>query len=187
MSASSFRSTADQRRLVAVDTAVRVFGATGYRGTTMADVATAAGISPAYVQKLFSTKQDLFVAALDRCFDRVIEALEAGADARPGGTPAEVLDAMGDAYAHLVADRALLMLQVHAQSAADVPEIRDALRRGLRRVTELALHRADGDGEAVQRFIAFGQLCHLIVTADIGEADDLWAAAISRGITHPDR
>ena len=40
---------------------------------------------------------------------------------------------MSAAYVELIRDRNLIMLQVHAQSACDVPEIRDAVRRGSRK------------------------------------------------------
>ena len=179
-------STADQRRPVVVESAVQAFSRTGYLGTTVADVAREAGISPAYVFKLFPTKEALFVAALDQCFEQVEKALERGAATAPDASPAGLLDAMGGAYADLVADRSLLMLQVHAQSAAEVPEIGDALRRGLARVTTFAQRRSGGSDREVQLFVAFGQLCHLIVTARIDGLDAPWARQLADGIRHPE-
>ena len=89
-------STADARRAIVVDSAVATFARAGYRATPIADVAEHAAISPAYVSKLFTSKTQLFVAALDECYTRIVAALEAGADrAEPDATPAEVLDAMG--------------------------------------------------------------------------------------------
>jgi hypothetical protein len=93
---------------------------------------------------------------------------------------------MGGAYAELIRDRTLLMLQVHAQSVADVPEIGAALRAGLAAVTEFAKRRSGADDEQVQQFIAFGQLCHLIVTAQIETVDADWARLLARGIRHPE-
>lgn len=90
-----------------------------------------ARISPAYVFKLFPNKERLFVVALDECFERIIASLSAGTDASADQGPDAVLDAMGGAYAELIGDRTLLMLQVHAQSVADVPEIGHALRDGI--------------------------------------------------------
>jgi AcrR family transcriptional regulator len=182
----SILSTADQRRPVVVESAVQAFSRTGYLGTTVADVAREAGISPAYVFKLFPTKEALFVAALDLCFELVEKSLERGAAAGGGSSPTDVLDAMGEAYAELIADRTLLMLQVHAQSAAEVPEIGDALRRGLARVTTFAQERSGGSDREVQTFMAFGQLCHLIVTARIDGLDAHWARALAAGIRHPE-
>ncbi|WP_382307222.1 TetR/AcrR family transcriptional regulator [Herbiconiux sp. UC225_62] len=182
---SSVLSTADARRATVISAALSEFALTGYLGTTVASIAQRATISPAYVFKLFPGKEPLFVAALEQCFDLIVEALDDGAASAVEQTPTGILDAMGAAYAHLIADRRLLMLQVHAQSAADVPEIGAALRRGLAKVTLFAKSRSGAGDEDVQRFIAFGQLCHLIVTTGIDDDGSEWAAILNRGIRHP--
>jgi AcrR family transcriptional regulator len=179
-------STADIRRPIVATAALRAFARGGFHGTTVADVARDAEISPAYVFKLFPRKELLFVAALEVCFEKIVAALAAGADAAEGDSPEAVLDAMGDAYADLIRDRTLLQLQVHAQSVADVPELGDALRAGLARVTTFAAERSAGSDDQVQRFMAFGQLCHLLVTAGIGESGGRWAQILSHGIRHPE-
>ena len=92
---------------------------------------------------------------------------------------------MGGAYADLIADRSLLMLQVHAQSAATVPEIGAALRRGIESITTLVRSRSGASDEAVQRFVAYGQLCHLIVTTGLDEVPAEWARLLTAGIRHP--
>lgn len=183
---SSILSTADTRRPAVATAALREFARGGYHGTTVANVAREAKISPAYVFKLFPRKEALFAAALEACFDAVVQALGDGADESGSTEPSVILDAMGGAYAALIRDRTLLMLQVHAQSVADIPEIGDALRAGLARVTDFAKERSAGTDEDVQRFMAYGQLCHLIVTARIEESPASWAQLLSRGIRHPD-
>ncbi|MCS5716545.1 TetR/AcrR family transcriptional regulator [Herbiconiux sp. CPCC 205763] len=182
---SSVLSTADARRTTVVSAALSEFALTGYWATTVAAIAQRAAISPAYVFKLFPGKEPLFVAALEQCFDQIVVALEEGAAAAATPTPGGVLDAMGGAYAELIADRRLLMLQVHAQSAAEVPEIGASLRRGLAKVTLFAKTRSGASDDEVQQFIAFGQLCHLIVTTGIENDDSAWAAILNRGIRHP--
>lgn len=183
---SSILSTADTRRPLVAAAAVSAFARGGYHGTTIADVAREARISPAYVFKLFTSKERLFVAALEDCFDRIVSAIGAGADGSESPSPDAVLHAMGGAYAELIRDRTLLLLQVHAQSVADIPEIGDALRAGVARVTSFAKSRSGGSDEAVQRFIAYGQLCHLIVTARIDTVPERWAQILSDGIRHPE-
>lgn len=178
-------STADQRRESVIAGAIAAFSSTGYLGTPISAVAERAGISTAYVFKLFASKEALFVAALDRCFDLIETALAEGAERASGGRPEDVLDAMGGAYAELIVDRELLMLQVHAQSAADVPQIRAALQRGLARVTRLVRARSLASDADVQRFIAWGQLCHLVVTTSLDEIAEEWAAILTAGIRHP--
>ena len=178
------RSTADARRSTVVSRAVGVFGRAGYHATPVTEVAEAAGISQAYVFRLFNGKLGLFVAALDHCYEQIVAALAAGADRASGGSPEQILEAMADAYAELIADRELLMLQVHAQSAADVPEIREALRRGYAEIVDFAKQRSRASDEQVQGFIAYGQLCHLIVTADLDRVDAPWARTLTVGMRH---
>ena len=179
------RSTAEARRAVVLSKAISAFARTGYYATPVADVAQAAKISPAYVFRLFDGKLALFVAALDECFDRVLTALAEGADSLPGAEPDQMLEAMGDAYAELIADRDLLMLQVHALSASDVPEIRAGLQDGLARVVAYVTECTGASTEAVQRFMAYGQLCHLIVAADLVGSTPAWAATLTTGMAHP--
>jgi AcrR family transcriptional regulator len=165
---------------------VSVFARTGYYATPVTDVAEAAKISPAYVFRLFDSKLGLFLAALEHCFDQVVRALEQGAEQAAGDEPMDVLAAMGDAYARLIADRDLLMLQVHALSAGDVPEIAEALRQGCARVVTLAKERTGAPDQAVQQFMAYGQLCHLIVAAGLDGLPQSWARTVTEGMAHPD-
>ncbi|MBE3000812.1 TetR/AcrR family transcriptional regulator [Nocardiopsis sp. HNM0947] len=182
-------STAEARKATVVASAIHVFAASGYLGTPISAVAEHAGISPAYVFKLFPGKKQLFVAALDRCFELIREALAEGAEAAASGEAEDVLDAMGGAYAALIADRDLLMLQVHALSAADVPEIGEAMRRGMAETTRFASSRSGGSARQVQRFIATGQLCHLVTTLELDRVDQSWARTLDMDIRHaaPDR
>lgn len=183
---SAPRSTAQARRATVVAAAITVFSRTGYYATPVTEVAEAAKISPAYVFRLFPGKLSLFTTALEECFTRVLRAMAEGADASEATDPEAVLSAMGDAYAQLIADRDLLMLQVHALSAGDVPEIRAALQRGIEQVVTYARERTGAPEHAVQQFIAYGQLCHLIVAADLVHLTPSWAATLTEGMAHPE-
>lgn len=182
---SSILATADTRRPVVTAAALGEFARGGYHGTTFADIAREAHISPAYVFKLFTNKERLFVAALEDCFEQIVASIAAGADASEDQSPDAVLYAMGGAYAELIRDRTLLLLQVHAQSVAEIPEVGAALRAGIARVTNFAKSRSGGTDAAVQRFVAYGQLCHLIVTARIDGVPEEWAHVLSAGVRHP--
>lgn len=179
-------STAEIRRPQVVVAALSEFALGGFHGTTVADVARRAKISPAYVFKLFRGKESLFAAAVEQCFDEILAALEIEVRAVGQASPAVILDAMGGAYARLIGDRRLLMLQVHAQSVADIPEIGEALREGLSRITIFAKERSGGRDDEVQRFIAYGQLCHLLVTAAVDDVPEDWARILERGMRHPE-
>ncbi|WP_328604530.1 TetR/AcrR family transcriptional regulator [Amycolatopsis sp. NBC_00345] len=188
----TFRSTADARRSIITERAVTVFARSGYRATPVSDVAEAAGISPAYVFRLYDGKLGLFLAALEHCQDRVLAAMSEVADRMAGKEPGVVLSAIGDAYAQLISDRDLLMLQVHALSSVDVPEIAAATRRGIERTVTLLQERTGAPDAAIQQFLAYGQLCHLIVAAgltdltDDGGKEPRWAKVLTEGMAHPD-
>lgn len=187
MTTTAFRSSAEVRRAAVVRAAITTFARAGYWATPVTEVATAAGISPAYVFRLFDGKLALFTAALDACYDRIVAALDEAADTAPADAQRadQLLDRLGDAYAQLIADRDLLMLQVHALSAADVPEVAAAVHRGYQRVVTLVRDRTGASPEAVQQFIAYGQLCHLIVAAGLQPVQTPWARLLTQGMAHP--
>ncbi|MGW8378914.1 TetR/AcrR family transcriptional regulator [Streptomyces sp. ODS28] len=180
-------STAEARRGAVLEAGLEVFSHSGYRGTPVAAVATAAGISPAYVFRLFPSKADLFTATVHECFDRILQALRDSVEELPAAGPDEVLAAMADAYASLIADRKLLMLQVHALAASDEPTIRDALRHEQARLTAYVTDRSGAPQPQVQNFFARGQLCHLVVALGIDSVDEPWSANLTQGLVHPPR
>lgn len=178
------RSTAEAQRERILASAVDVFARSGYQATPVADVAAAAGVSTAYVFRLYDGKLGLFLAAVDECYEQVAATMKAGAESSPEGSPAEILEAMSTAYIALIRDRSLIALQVHAQSACDVPEIQEAVRRGLAKVVRTVSVESGANDDDVQRFLAYGQLCHVIVQAGLGDVESSWARLLDHGIRH---
>jgi AcrR family transcriptional regulator len=178
-------STSDLRREAVINSAIAVFAKSGYLGTPIAAVAKHAKISPAYVFKLFPSKEELFVAALEHAFELIHSTLSDGADTSADQTPEGVLSTMGAAYATLISNRDLLMLQVHALSVADVPEIGAAFRKGLQTIAKFVKSRSGASDDAVQRFFAYGQLCHLITTISLDGNTAAWARMLTTGMRHP--
>lgn len=179
------RSTSEVRREAVVLSAMAIFADNGYLGTPVTEVAKHAKISTAYVFKLFPRKEELFVAALERTFELILAALQKGADESTDLAPEAVLYSMGGAYAALIGDRKLLLMQVHAQSAIGVPEIGKAFYAGLKSVVTFAKSRSNASDELVQRFIAYGQLCHLITIAGLDKYKNAWSRILTTGIRHP--
>jgi hypothetical protein len=102
------RETFDYRNAVpGHSTAIAAFAARGYLGTTTVEVARHAGISQAYLYRLFPDKETLFAAVVQRCFARIRDSLSEGAAAAAGSSPEVVLSAMGGACAQLTADQDL--------------------------------------------------------------------------------
>ena len=64
-------STADERREEVLRAAMKVVGTRGLYGTPTMEIANAAGISQAYVFRLFPTKLSLFLAVVDRSFQQI--------------------------------------------------------------------------------------------------------------------
>jgi len=177
--------TAEDRREDVLSTAIGAFAARGYFGTTTVEVAKAAGISQAYLYRLFPDKQTLFAAVVGRCFDRIRESFAAGAAAATGSSPEAVLHALGGAYAELIRDENLLLVRLHAQCAAvSVPEVRRAVQQGYAHLVEYARSVSGATEQQLQDFFARGALCAEVLTVGAESVDAPWARTLSAGIRH---
>jgi AcrR family transcriptional regulator len=175
-------STAEARREEVLAAAERVYTAKGFHATPTMEVARAAGISQAYLFRLFPTKADLAIALVRRCNARIHGAFADAAD-RAQAAGDDVLQAMGAAYAELIGDRSLLLLQLHAWAAAVAdPLIRDAMRESFGELVALVRERSGVDDEAVARFFASGMLLNVLGALD---AQDAWAQGL-RDVVTPD-
>jgi AcrR family transcriptional regulator len=167
---------ADRRRLL-VDAAITEFGEHGFDGTTTDAIARRAGISQPYVVRLFGTKKALFLAAIERCFELVVELFREAAARAPRG---EALAAMGAAYVGELEHRERLLFQLQSYAASADPEVRDLVRRHYGDLWNEARELSGADGAALQAFFATGML--LTVGAAIGVPEltgtDAWARAL---------
>jgi AcrR family transcriptional regulator len=167
-------STADERREEILTAAERVFAARGLHGTPTMEIAKAAGISQAYLFRLFPTKAELFIALVQRCNERIHRTfVDAAAEAKAAGE--DVLSAMGSAYVGLLADRNLLLGQLHAHAACDDAEVRAEMRRGFARLVELVERESGADAEQVRTFFAHGMLLNVLVAMRADDSDAHWA------------
>jgi AcrR family transcriptional regulator len=174
MSTSRTLSTAEARREDILEAAEQVFAARGLHGTPTMEIAKAAGISQAYLFRLFPTKAELFSALIERCNDRIERTfLDAAAAARRSGAP--IMRAMGSAYMGLLSDRSLLLNQLHAHAASDDPAIRDQMRRGFARLVEIVERETDADAQEVQTFFAHGMLLNVLAAMQAQDVDEHWA------------
>jgi AcrR family transcriptional regulator len=170
-------STAEDRRESVLEAAQGVFAARGLHGTPTLEIAKAAGISQAYLFRLFPTKSALYIALVQRCNARIQRTFsDAAAAAKAAGE--DVLPAMGHAYVGLLADRDLLLGQLHAFAACDDPEIRAEMRRGFARLVELVERESGADAEQVRTFFAQGMLLNALAAMRAEDSDAHWAQVL---------
>jgi AcrR family transcriptional regulator len=172
-------STAEQRREELVDAAMRVFAEHGAAAPTT-EIAKEAGISQAYVFRLFPTKEELFAAATRESSRRMMIAFRAAAAKarREGSDP---LYEMGEAYDELLErDRDVLMVQLYARVAASaLPLVRDAIHDCFRSVYELVKRESGAGAEEIHAWFAYGMLCDVMAATGADQLDAEWARALS--------
>jgi AcrR family transcriptional regulator len=172
-------STAEERREAVLGAAMKVFAERGYLGTPTMEVAKAAGISQAYLFRLFPTKLELVLAVVERSNRRIHDTFaKAAAAARAqGDDPGK---AMGESYAALVADRELLLTQLHAHAAAaSMPEVAEAVRAGFADLYELIKRETGADDDAIRSFVATGMLMNVMAAAGARDLDVPWADCLA--------
>jgi len=176
MTTTGLRMSASERREQVLNAALAEFAARGLAGTSTEDVARRAGISQPYLFRLFPTKKGLFLALVQRCFERIAEVFTTAAGDHSGE---DALMAMGDAYHQLLADRTLLLLQMHAYAACDDPDIRAATRAGFKELWLLVERLSGVSYERIVSFFAVGMLMNVAAAMDLPAVDERWAMACS--------
>lgn len=168
------RVPAAERREELIAAAVHEFARGGLHGTPVERIARRVGVAQPYVFSLFPTKRELFLAALERGFERVADTFRrAAADYREGRAPEEcedVMQAMGMAYKALLAsDRDYLMLQHQSYAACDDELVCARVRRRYAELIELARELSGADAERLNEFFWHGMA--LNVAAALGVED----------------
>ncbi|WP_320672468.1 TetR/AcrR family transcriptional regulator [Patulibacter defluvii] len=174
------RLSAEERREQVLDVATPLVAARGFDATPTAAIAEAAGISHAYLFRLFPSKLDLVRALVARCNAKIGHVMErAAAEARAAGDP--VLPAMGMSYSALLADSDQLLLQLHAHAASPtMPEVRQAMQESFRSLSALVRRQApDVTPEELRAFFAQGMLCNVAAALDLYAIDADWARALT--------
>ncbi|MFG6446410.1 TetR/AcrR family transcriptional regulator [Microbacterium sp. P07] len=155
------RMSSEDRREQIVQGALAVFGSKGYVGSTTDDVARAAGISQPYVVRLFGSKENLFLAAMDRALDELLAAFRRGlaetTDARP------TANRIGDAYVDLLRVRGLHQTLSHCFLLGGHPVIGPAARRGFATVWRFLRDEAGFDADTARSFLAEGMLINTLI------------------------
>jgi AcrR family transcriptional regulator len=184
--AAAGRHTADERREEVLAAALAEFAIHGLHGTSTEMIAKRTGISQPYIFRLFPSKKDLFLAAVDRCFDRVEAAFRNAASEsvtvpephphRLGSGVEARLHAMGHAYLRLLARREVLLFQMQAYAACSDGDVRRKVRFRWDQLMKLTGELSGASGEDLTSFFARGMLMNVL--ASIGlvpeKAADKW-------------
>jgi AcrR family transcriptional regulator len=165
------RLTADERREHVLHAAICGFAETGYHGTSTEAIARDAGISQPYLFRLYGTKKDLFLACVERCYDRTVQVFR---DAAEAAGPAGALEAMGAAYVDLLADRELLLFQLQTYAAAADDDIRAAAKRRYEELVTAIAELGGTDRGQVLRFFGQGMLLNVVAALDLDPESFLW-------------
>jgi AcrR family transcriptional regulator len=167
------RISAEERRELVVEVALEEFARRGLHGTPTQDIAERAGISHAYLFRLFPTKTDLFIAVSERCFRRVREAFDAAA---AGTEPGEQrLHAMGGAYVELLSDRTRLLGQLQAYAACDDRRVRKCVQKCWTELYEYVERKSGAEPEMVRDFFAKGMLLTVAAAMDLFSVNPSWS------------
>jgi AcrR family transcriptional regulator len=172
MATAPTRQSAEQRRETVLAAAIEEFARGGLGGTSTQSIAERAGISQPYLFRLFPTKKDLFLAAVERTHRRIVEQFEAAVGDRTGE---DALAAMGAAYGELITDRKFLLMQLASYAACDDEQVRAISRRGFRDVWYAAERLSGASPELVQKFYAYGMLWNVVTAMQLDEIPERWA------------
>jgi AcrR family transcriptional regulator len=159
--------SADERRDQVVKAAVAEFAIRGLEGTSTSDIAKRVGVSQPYLFRLFPTKRDLFIAAVEHGAGQVRAVFTEASEGKYG---AEAMAAMGEAYQdQLLADHEMLGMQLQQFAACHDPEVQQAVRNVMQGIWQHVENLTGAPVEARVDFFAKGMLCNMI--AAMGRAD----------------
>jgi AcrR family transcriptional regulator len=159
--------TAEERRAQLVDAAVEEFAQAGLAGASTEAIARRAGISHAYLFRLFPTKRALFAATVDHAFDHVLRTFQEAYAQRDPDEP--VFGVLGHAYLTLIEDRSRLLFQLHAYAACGDEDIRTHVRERYMAICSWIREVSDHGEDEVRVFMSTGLL--LAVGAAIDAPD----------------
>jgi AcrR family transcriptional regulator len=165
------RVPAAERRDALIDAAIQEFAQTGLHGTPVDRIARRVGVAQPYVFSLFPTKRDLFIAAAERCFERVtvmFEEVAAAYDPAIAEPGVDVLATVGMAYQGLLGhDETLLRLQLHGYAACADPVIRDHIRMAFTQLLARVQRATGAPAEQIDEFIRYGMWINVAAALDV--------------------
>lgn len=176
--AGSSRQSADERRAQVLQAALAEFAVHGLHGTSTEMIAARVKISQPCIFRLFPTKKDLFLAAVDQCFNRVEAAFRSAAtnpsehdeiaERHFAASPTQArLHRMGHAYARLLGERELLLFQMQAYAACSDEDVRRRVRARWEGLFKLVTELSGASRDDVNLYFARGMLMNVVASIGI--------------------
>ncbi|MBB5159062.1 TetR/AcrR family transcriptional regulator [Saccharopolyspora phatthalungensis] len=169
------RMSGSQRRSQVLGIAAGEFANHGLHGASIEAIAREAGITQAYVFRMFGTKKALFLELVGAAFDRFSDGMS---QAAKGARGISALALMGAQYYESLADRTTLLLQLQGFAACGDSEVRDLVRARVGRMWDTVADTAGLDPVTVKSFLAFGMLLNNMAALDVDELDEPWANGV---------
>ncbi|MCX4091707.1 TetR/AcrR family transcriptional regulator [Nocardia sp. alder85J] len=169
------RMSGTERRAQVLAIAAKEFAEHGLHGASTEAIARDAGITQAYVFRMFGTKKALFLELVRAAFERVGDGMREAGEGKAGLAS---LSAMGAQYFDLLADRTGLLLQLQGFAACGDPEVRDAVRSCFARMWRTAEEGTGLEPVTVKTFLAFGMLLNAGAAMDVENVDAAWAEGV---------
>jgi AcrR family transcriptional regulator len=169
------RMSGPDRRQQVLRIAAEEFAVGGLHGASTELIARRAGITQAYIFRMFGTKKALFLEVVVAAFDRLAEGMRDAASPRTG---LDALALMGAQYNEMLADRTSLLLQLQGFAACGDPEVRGAVRDSFGRIWQTVTEITGLDPVTIKAFLAFGMLLNNGAALQVAEVDEPWATGV---------
>jgi AcrR family transcriptional regulator len=148
-----------------VASAMFFFARAGYFGATTAEIARAAGISQAYLYRLFENKEALFVAVLHEVEQRITQGIDEALANAP--SQESLSTSLMRATDRLVAEAEASSVLLHAVAASQVPAIAEAVRDCYRHQVDALRRRGASDAD-IRSYFAWSQYANSMRAVGIG-------------------
>jgi AcrR family transcriptional regulator len=161
------RLSAEERREAILQAAIHEFAILGLHGTSTDAIATRVGISQPYIFKIFGTKKDLFIAAMERVYDLTLMAFQQGLQQNR----AEPLSGMGEAFKTLIDDKDEMSFILQCMATVDDPDVQRVARRRFRELYDFVREHGQVDDVEVQKFLGHGFYLTFVKSIDFDPAN----------------
>lgn len=174
------RMSAADRREQLLALARDEFAEHGLHAASIDAIAQRAGITQAYVFRIFGTKKALFLEVYEDAYTQLIDGLRRAVGETRG---LAAVDLMSPQYLERLTDRSRMRLQLQGLAACGDDEIREAVRAQFRRLWEAVEELTGTEPIGTKAFLSFGLFMSAAAAMEIDGLDEPWA----RGVATPVR